>query len=310
MRIGVTHSVELERGNVLVFDQLDDLIVEVFKVVRPRQRQLAVYGFETILFCMRDANIARLVISAPRRKPQPNRAMQAVGFFPDFAKTVAECRAKQPASGAIVPAIVQQERVQRHPASGNKFFIPFVHPPNDILLGVRGKEADVHPAVVVQIRLIRPRTHGIDKLVYAAAQLISFRESAEPGGKTDRCLRQNWRFQLHVEVRGGFISVSIHNRFVWQDEERVGHDWRAINRPVNVRCLRLLLRREEGHFRYVPRLPDGGDGVADAGVFSLHQIQFHRYVKIRMRKVDDYRIVLLFDALDFEISGVDFCFIR
>ena len=120
--------------------------------------------------------------------------MQAVGFFPDFAKTVAECRAKQPASGAIVPAIVQQERVQRHPASGNKFFIPFVHPPNDILLGVRGKEADVHPAVVVQVRLIRPRTHGIDKLVYAAAQLISFRESAEPGGKTNRCLRQNWRF--------------------------------------------------------------------------------------------------------------------
>ena len=29
-----------------------------------------------------------------------------------------------------------------------------------------------------------------------------------------------------------------------------------------------------------------------------------------MRKVDDYRIVLLFDVLDFEISGVDFCFIR
>ena len=66
MRIGVTHSVELERGNMLVFDQLDDLIVKVFKIVRPRQRQLAVYGFETILFCMRDANIARLVVTAPR----------------------------------------------------------------------------------------------------------------------------------------------------------------------------------------------------------------------------------------------------
>ncbi len=34
MRIGITHPVELERGNVLVFDKLNDLLIKVFKIVR------------------------------------------------------------------------------------------------------------------------------------------------------------------------------------------------------------------------------------------------------------------------------------
>ena len=153
-------------------------------------------------------------------------------------------------------------------------------------------------------------TYVINKLVHAAAQLAGFRESAEPGSKADRRLWLNRRFQLYVEIGGGFIGVGIHDRFIRQDKERVCNDRRAIDCAVYVRSLRLFLGREEGDFSDVARLPHGGNGVADVGVFSLHQVQLHRDVKIRVRKVDDNRVILLFDVLDFEIRGVDFTLIR
>ena len=68
--------------------------------------------------------------------------------------------------------------------------------------------------------------------------------------------------------------------------------------------------REEGNLGDVSWLPNGGNSVVDAGIFSLHKVQLHCYVKIWARKVDDNRIVLFFDVLDFEICGVDFCLIR
>src|SRR5690606_35208840 len=98
---------------------------------------------------MRDARIARFVISAPWREPQANRAVQAVCFLPYLAKTFAESRAEQPAPGQVIPTIVKQESIRRDTTPGNKLLVPFVHPPQHSLLGVRGKEADIHPTVVV-----------------------------------------------------------------------------------------------------------------------------------------------------------------
>jgi hypothetical protein len=71
----------------------------------------------------------------------------------------------------------------------------------------------------VQIRFVRTRTHGIDKLVYAAAQLADFRESAEPGGKADRRLWLDRRFQFYVEIGGRFIGVSVNDGLVRQNKE-------------------------------------------------------------------------------------------
>lgn len=162
----------------------------------------------------------------------------------------------------------------------------------------------------MQIGFVRPWTHGVDKLVYATAQLAGFRERAKVGGKADRRVRLNRRFQLHVQIGRRFIGIRINDWLIRQDKERISNNGRAVDGAINVRRLRLLFRREEGDFRHLSRLADGRNGVINTGIFSLHQIQLHRHVKIRTGEINDNRVGLFFYMLNCKVCSMNFGFIR
>src|SRR5205823_5182236 len=110
-------------------------------------------------------------VPAPGRHPDAGRRAIQRGGLPQTQEAVREAGVKSPQCPRLVPAIVEQEGVERDPTLPNELFTEGLNDTERFLLGVLREISDVVPGVVMQKCAVRVRALALDVSEKVAPQL-------------------------------------------------------------------------------------------------------------------------------------------
>src|SRR6202790_3374283 len=110
--VRIASPVELELVHAVFLDQVETSVSEIAIVFRPGKREPAFIGFKSLRAGGSQTLLLRLVVTAPRRKPDAgSRAVTDCGLR-NFRQTVGKAGIEFPESRGIVPTIVEEKAVE------------------------------------------------------------------------------------------------------------------------------------------------------------------------------------------------------
>src|ERR1019366_3862090 len=131
-------------------------------VLRTGEREAVVHDFVASGSSRCDALLFRFTASAPGGHPNARRGSIARGGFAQFCEPVGKALMKLPQRGRIVPAIVEEKRVDGNATLLRQLCTESIDDLQRTGLIVLVEVAEVVPRVVVEKRPIRMRTFTLD----------------------------------------------------------------------------------------------------------------------------------------------------